>query len=64
MSGTGNPLDRMVIMNINTLAKEVLICAVERDGEIIIPSGNFVLKAGDKISFVAQCSGHYHFLRT
>ena len=47
MSGTGNPLDGMAIMNINTLAKEVLICAVERDGEIIIPSGNFVLKAGD-----------------
>ena len=60
---SGNPLDGMVIMNINTLAKEVLICAVERDGEIIIPSGNFVLKAGDKISFVAQRSRAVPFLK-
>lgn len=60
---SGNPLDGMAIMNINTLAKEVLICAVERDGEIIIPSGNFVLKAGDKISFVAQRSRALPFLR-
>ena len=60
---SGNPLDGMAIMNINTLAKEVLICAVERDGEIIIPSGNFVLKAGDKISFVAQRSRAVPFLK-
>ena len=33
--------------------KNILVCAVERDGEVYIPSGNFVLKAGDVISFVA-----------
>lgn len=27
----------------------VLICAVRRDNEIIIPSGNFVIKAGDEL---------------
>lgn len=33
---------------------KVLICAVERDGEVVIPSGSFVLKAGDEISFVTS----------
>lgn len=32
---------------------KVLLCAVERDGEVYIPTGNFVLKSGDRISVVA-----------
>lgn len=31
----------------------ILICAVERKHEVIIPGGNFRLKSGDTISFVA-----------
>lgn len=31
-----------------------LICAVQRDGEVIIPSGNFVLKGGDRIGLTAS----------
>lgn len=31
-----------------------LICAVERDGEVVIPDGNFVLKEGDKIELTAS----------
>lgn len=31
----------------------VLICAVQRDGDIIIPDGNFVLKCGDRIHITA-----------
>lgn len=31
-----------------------LICAVERDGELYIPDGNFVLKSGDKIGLTAS----------
>ncbi|MBR5452111.1 MAG: Trk system potassium transporter TrkA [Clostridia bacterium] len=31
-----------------------LVCAVGRDGETIIPDGNFVLKSGDKIGITAQ----------
>lgn len=31
-----------------------LICAVQRDTEIYIPSGDFVLRAGDKISIAAS----------
>lgn len=31
----------------------VLICAVERGSEVLIPNGQFVLQAGDKISIIA-----------
>lgn len=31
-----------------------LICAVERDNEVYIPSGNFVLHAGDEVSFTSS----------
>ena len=32
----------------------VLICAVEREQEVYIPSGTFRLQAGDRISFIAK----------
>lgn len=35
-----------------TTSSEVLICAVERNGEVYIPSGNFQIEAEDIISFV------------
>ena len=45
-------------MEIYRISKETsvntLICAVERDGEVYIPSGSFVVKSGDIISFVAK----------
>ncbi len=51
----GNCLDNMTIATLGkTIAKNVLICAVEREGEVYIPSGNFMLKAGDVISFVSS----------
>ena len=31
----------------------VLICAVERGDEVIIPNGNYTLQAGEKVSFVS-----------
>jgi len=34
-------------------ASSILICAVERDGEVTIPSGNFVLQEGDIISIIS-----------
>lgn len=36
------------------IASEVLICAIERNGEVHIPSGSFQMEAGDIISFVAS----------
>jgi len=38
------------------LGNRVLICAVERDGEVFIPNGHFVLQAGDRISVTAARS--------
>lgn len=47
-------LDGMTLADIETkLNCDILICAVERKKELIIPSGNFVLKEKDVISFVA-----------
>ena len=49
-----NVLDNMKIADIGqAIAGEVLICAIERDGEVFIPSGDSVLKTGDVISFVS-----------
>ncbi len=47
-------LDNLAIMNIGkVVSQQVLICAIERDGEVYIPSGNFIIKEGDIITFVA-----------
>ncbi|MGL5437616.1 MAG: Trk system potassium transporter TrkA [Lachnospiraceae bacterium] len=35
---------------------KVLICAVERESNVTIPGGNFQLKSGDKLSFIASPS--------
>lgn len=51
----GNLLDGMVISRLSSsITNKVLICAIERDGEVHIPSGNFIVRNGDIISFVAS----------
>lgn len=51
----GNMLDGMTVMELGKSdAPNILICAVEREGEVYIPSGNFKIAAGDVISFVAS----------
>lgn len=40
-----------------------LICAVQRDSEIYIPGGNFVLRAGDRISIAATHKDIEQFFR-
>lgn len=60
----GNLLDNTAIMNLgNRIDNDILICAIERDGEIFIPSGNFVMKAGDLLSFVAPIKHTKNFLK-
>lgn len=45
----------MRVMNVvNRLKSNVLICVVERGNDVVIPDGNFVMKKGDKISFIAS----------
>lgn len=43
---------------------DCLICAVDRDGDVTIPSGNFRLLAGDKISIAAESSALADLLQT
>ncbi|MBP3470019.1 MAG: Trk system potassium transporter TrkA [Lachnospiraceae bacterium] len=51
----GSMLDGLEIMSLSkNISSKVLICAVERDGEVYIPSGNTRLQKGDVISMVAS----------
>lgn len=60
----GNMLDGMEIAELGkSIPTDILICVVERSGEVYIPSGNFTLQAGDNISFAATRSTARKFLR-
>lgn len=51
----GNVLDGVEIMSLGrSISTKVLICAVERDGAVYIPSGNTKLHKDDVISVVAS----------
>ena len=53
----GNKLDGRTLIELNTSGIfdfDFLICAVERDGNVTIPAGSFVLRAGDDITFIAS----------
>ena len=43
---------------------EVQICAIEREGESIIPSGNFILESGDRLSIASTVTGIVKYLKT
>lgn len=60
----GNMLDGTEIAELGkSIRSEILICAVERENEVYIPSGSFTLKAGDNISFAATRSSARKFLK-
>ena len=45
-------LDQLKVMDVvNKLKSNVLICAVERGDDVVIPDGNFVMQKGDKIIY-------------
>ena len=49
-----NPLCNMAIIDIfDKFGIKVLICAVQRKNEVVIPRGDFTLKAGDRIHITA-----------
>lgn len=49
-----NILDGITVATLGkTITNDILICAVERQGEVYIPGGDFQMAAGDIISFVA-----------
>lgn len=55
----------MAIREIPTrLKSDILVCAVERSGGVIIPNGSFVLQNGDQVTFLAtQEKAHEFFQR-
>ena len=55
----GKKLEQIASM----LNKKSLICTVEREGEVFVPSGSTVLEAGDKISMSAATSDLLFVLR-
>ena len=60
----GNMLDGKSIAYLGqNITNDILICAVERNGEIVIPHGDFVLQAGDIISFAATRKSCLSFLK-
>ncbi|MCD7990305.1 MAG: Trk system potassium transporter TrkA [Clostridia bacterium] len=57
-------LDRMKVMDVvSRLKSNVLICAVERGDDVVIPDGNFEMRGGDKISFIAPHADCTEFFR-
>ena len=42
---------------------QILICAVERDGRLVIPDGNFILEAGDIVSFISTVKNAHVFFK-
>ena len=58
-----SPLAGIQLKDISKYKKRILVCAVERsEEEIYIPSGNFTIQAGDKISIVGDSSHIPKFL--
>lgn len=62
------PKNNMLIdMSISSMSKHIqtnfIICAIERNGEVIIPSGDFVFNEGDFVSFVATRPCAREFLK-
>lgn len=59
----GNILDGITIAELGKSDEvDILICAVERDGEVFIPNGDFKIEKHDIISFVASRKAGKKFL--
>ena len=57
-------LNNMLVSKIcSSLRCDILICAVERGEEVIIPSGNFLLNCGDKVSIIASSQNSSDFFK-
>ena len=62
---SGSILDGVALTQLSRrLRLDVLICAVQRGDELIIPNGSFVLRAGDKIHMTASHSAMVKFFRS
>ncbi len=55
--------NKTIAQSISEINTNVLICGVERGDEVFIPSGDFSLRSGDLISFVASRKAVAPFLK-
>lgn len=65
----GNMLDGLKLWDLSKIIPpeietNLLICVIERDGQVHIPSGNFQMRSGDVISIVSTARIARKFLRT
>lgn len=61
----GSILENIALSQLSRrLRLDVLICAVQRGDELIIPNGSFVLHAGDKIHMTASHSNMVKFFKS
>lgn len=61
----GSILENLPLTQLSRRLKlDVLICAVQRGDELIIPDGSFILRAGDKIHLTASHSAMVKFFRS
>ncbi len=59
-----NPLVGMSLMQISAHYKtKVLVCTVQRGDEVLIPRGDFVIQAGDRISITGNFRDINHFCK-
>lgn len=58
------PLDNLTLKDFHTkICKDALVCAVRRGQDIVIPNGDFTLKAGDLIYTIIGLSARNNFFK-
>lgn len=58
-----SPLCNAKVSELSSGKRKVLICAVQRGEEVFIPSGSFVLQAGDRIHLTASAADMADFFK-
>ena len=61
----GSKLCDVALSNLSDVVKcKVLVCAVTRSGKCMMPSGNFVLREGDKLFVTSESNNLTHLLKS
>lgn len=59
----GNLLHDKPISAMHELNCDMLVCGVERDGNLIIPDGSFIMRGGDAVTFLATPTNSMDFFK-
>ena len=61
----GSPLKNVSLMDLRKKCSvQFIVCAVQRDEEVIIPNGTFVLEEGDRVAFMVKRGDTHRFLKS